>query len=570
MLRGVLQIVGLVPRAPGAAERPRALDAGGYHWHVLPPGEALFGPDGPNLNAWIREGTAEVLKFNSQRTVYRVTLPDGVMIVKQCRVNGPRAWWREVFRGSKSRLEFDHALALRRHGIATVEPLAWGSRARLSPGESFFVTRWEGDAEPFEKYLEDLPAVGRRTTSHELGRMLAQMHDAGVAHPDPHPGNLLVTFADGRPRFTLIDLHAIRFGRSLTWRDSLDNLVLLNRWFQLRATRTDRRAFWQAYVQHRTTLPTACPVARATMAKEVERRTEESNARFWNSRLDRYQKSNRQYQRLRRGSVSGHAVRDLPAAFVQQLLADPDAPFRDPAMKKLKDSRSSTVIELPIPGGAVAIFKRFRVKSATILLKNRLRRTTAMRSWTFGHNLLDRGLPTARPLLVLHRHRLGCPAEGYLLAERVPDALDLVEAVAEASARPDCRRVIRTWADSLGRLVRLMHEKQVAHRDLKAPNILMSRVRPDLAAAVPVLIDLVGVVPGQAVDRKDRVKNLARLNASFVNHPAVTRTDCLRFLRAYLAWGLHGSAGWKEWWHGVRRETLAKVAKNQRSGRPLA
>lgn len=573
MLRGVLQLVGLVPRAPVADGRPRALDAGGFHWHVLPAGDALFGPDGPDLAAWIRDGAAEALKSNAQRTVYRVALPDGAVIVKQCRVNGPRAWWREVFRGSKSRLEFDHALALRSHGIETVEPLAWASRYRRSPGESFFVTRLVEDARPFEKFLEELPADGRRVTSHELGAMLARMHDAGVAHPDPHPGNLLVALDAGRPRFTLIDLHAVRFGQPLPWRESLDNLVLLNRWFQLRATRTDRRAFWQAYVQHRTTLPTACPVALAAMAKEVERRTEESNARFWNSRCDRYQKSNRQYQRLRRGSVSGHAVRDLPAAFVRQLLADPDAPFRDPAFKNLKDSRSSTVIELPIPtatGTTVAIFKRFRVKSATVLLKNRLRRTTAMRSWTFGHNLLDRGLPTARPLLVLHRHRLGCPAEGYLLAERVPDALDLVEATATATARPDCRRIVRTWADSLGRLIRLMHEKQVAHRDLKAPNILMSRVRPDLAAAVPVLIDLVGVVPGTPVSRADRVRNLARLNASFLQHPAITRTDRLRFLRAYLAWGLHGSDGWKEWWHAVRQQTLAKVAKNQRSGRPLA
>ncbi|QEL14902.1 lipopolysaccharide kinase InaA family protein [Limnoglobus roseus] len=575
MLRGVLQIVGLVPRAPVGGGRPRAVHTGGYHWHVLPAGDELFGPDGPPLEAWIRDGAVEVLKLNSQRTVYRVALPDGTMIVKQCRVNGPRAWWREIFRGSKSRLEFDHALALRRHGIAAVEPLAWGSRHRYSPGESFFLTRWEANAVPFEKYLEGLSPIDRRASSHELGRVMAHMHDAGVAHPDPHPGNLLVTFEGGRPRFTLIDLHAIRFGRPLTWRQSLDNLVLLNRWFQLRATRTDRRAFWRAYVQHRTTLPTACPVALAKLAKEVERRTEQSNARFWNSRLDRYQKSNRQYQRLRRGSVAGHAVRDLPAAFVQELLADPDAPFRDPANKVLKDSRSSTVVTLSVPtatGTTVAIFKRFRVKSPVILAKNKLRRSTAMRSWSFGHNLLDRGLPTARPLLVLHRHRLGCPSEGYLLAERVPDAMDLVEATAVATAKPaaERRRIVRSWSNSLGRLIRLMHEKQVAHRDLKAPNILMSGVHPDLAAAVPVLIDLVGVVPGRAVDRTDRVKNLARLNASFIRHPAVTRTDCLRFLRAYLAWGLHGSEGWKDWWRGVSRETLAKVAKNQRSGRPLA
>jgi tRNA A-37 threonylcarbamoyl transferase component Bud32 len=561
MLSGVLQVVGLIHRPARGDETPRAHAAGGFHWQVLPAGDELF-PDGPDLSAWVRDGAAIAIKTGPQRTVYRVTLPDGVVIVKRCRVNGFRAWWREVFRGSKSQLEFENALTLRRYGLQTIEPLTWGSRYRNWPCESLFVSRAETDAVPLQEYLEAHADPVRRTIATELGRLLATMHDLGVAHPDPHPGNLLVSFDAGFPRFTLIDLHAIRFGAALTWQESLDNLVLLNRWFQLRVSRTDRLAFWRAYVGHRTRLP-SCPKQLANMAVEVERRTAESNARFWNGRLDRYQKSNRQFQKLRGGSVTGHAVRDLSSEFVKRLLADPDAPFRDPAFQVLKDSRSSTVIELPLPDGTTAIYKRFRVKSPTILLKNLFRSSAAMRSWTFGHNLLDRGLPTARPLVVLHRHRLGCPAEGYLLTEKVPAATDLTATV--AALRPNDYRVVRGWADSLGRLVRKMHEKQVAHRDLKAPNILMSG-----HPAVPVLIDLVGVVPGKPVGRGDCVKNLARLNASFLNHPAVTRTDKLRFLRAYMAWGLHGSAGWKEWWHDVRRETLAKVAKNRRSGRPLA
>ena len=128
---------------------------------------------------------------------------------------------------------------------------------------------------------------------------------------------------------------------------------------------------------------------------------------------------------------------------------------------------------------------------------------------------------------------------------RVPEARELAAAVAAGPRR--------AWFDSLGRLIRQMHEKQVAHRDLKAANILMS-------GDAPVLIDLVGVVPGTPVGRRLRMKNLARLNASFLHSPNVTRTDRLRFLRAYLAWGLHGRAGWKDWWNGVARETELKLA----------
>lgn len=532
---------------------------GGLQWHVLPAGAALFGPDGPDLERWRREGRSRIIKAGSQRTIERVDLPGGSLIVKSCRVNGPRAWWREVFRGSKAKLEFDHALALKGRGLATAEPLAWARASRIGPCTSLYISRWV-DGVPLQEFLERNDNLPRRMIATALGRMLARMHDAGVAHPDPHPGNLLITFDDGQPSFTLIDLHALhalRIGAPLPWAESLRNLVLFNRYFQLRTTRTDRLAFWNAYVTSRLTLPIDNPETPRQMARDAERLTAISNARFWQRRLDRYLKTNRQYCKVGQGQVTGHAVRGLPEAFIEHLLADPDAPFRDPEAKFLKDSRSSTVIEYPVPtptGVAVAIYKRFRVKSSVGLLKNLVRPSPALRSWSYGHNLLDRGLPTARPLLVLQRHRGLCPAEGYLLTERVPHALELSDAVARGPRR--------AWFQTLGRLIRQMHDKQVAHRDLKAANILLSHDQP-------VLIDLVGVEPGRVVRRQQRIKNLARLNASFLNSPHVTRTDRLRFLRAYLAWGLHGRGDWKTWWIGVARETDAKVAKNRKTGRPL-
>jgi tRNA A-37 threonylcarbamoyl transferase component Bud32 len=550
--------------------RPRSACAGGIHWHILPAGEELFGPVGPDLAAWLSDGTAELVKQGPQRTVYRVRLPGETVFVKLCRINTPRAWLREIARPAKARLEFENALALREQGIATVEPLAWGATHPVLPGDSLLVTRFLPGAVPLDQFLESrLPTRLRQAVARELGATLARLHDAGVAHPDPHPGNLLVKdVPDRAPRFTLIDVHAVRFGRPLSWPESLENLVLLNRWFQLRASRSDRARFWAAYVSHRHTLPTACPKAQAAMAKAVEIRTERSNARFWTARLERYTRSNRQYRQARGRGVAGFATRDLADEFLARLLADPDGPFRDPANRLLKDSRSSTVMELTIPssdGMQPVIYKRFCVRSPLILAKNLVRPSTALRSWLLGHNLLDRWLPTARPLCVLHRHRNGVPAEGYLLVEKVPDALGLTEAV---SAAGDFR-VIRRWADTIGRVIGRMHDREVSHRDLKAPNILMSRAARDPMSAVPVLIDLVGVVVGMAVGRRARVRDLARLNVSFLHTTAVTRSDRLRFLRAYLGWGLRGRGEWKSWWRWIGAATREKVEKNKRTGRPL-
>ena len=63
---------------------------------------------------------------------------------------------------------------------------------------------------------------------------------------------------------------------------------------------------------------------------------------------------------------------------------------------------------------------------------------------------------------------------------------------------------------------------------------------------------------------------LARLNASFLAAPDVRHADRVRFLRTYLNAGPRRPETWKAWWAAVAGATVAKVAKNRRTGRPLA
>ena len=79
-----------------------------------------------------------------------------------------------------------------------------------------------------------------------------------------------------------------------------------------------------------------------------------------------------------------------------------------------------------------------------------------------------------------------------------------------------------------------------------------------------------GVRRHRKLRRARRLQNLARLHASFLCHPALTRTDKLRFLRVYLQLGLLGRERWKGWWRAIAKATQAKVDRNVRSGRPLA
>jgi len=537
------KLAALVQRSPGVR-----VEAGGLVWQITPAGEQLFGVGGPDLPAWEKAGLVEVVKRNLQRTISRVRLPGGVVYVKQCRANTPRAWAREILRPAKARLEFENALALRTLGVSAIEPLAWGAAPGLLPGDSYLLTRAE-DAEPFVDFLERGP-TDPRPLARAFAEFLAQLHDAGVTHPDPHPGNVL--FDPATRRFILADLHAIRFGSPLAWPATLANLVLLNRWFQMRATRTDRLRFWQAYVRAR---PSLAAGDANSMAMAIETATAASNERFWAARAARYTSNNRDSVQVRGSAANGFAVRELPAELVRDWLADPDAVFTQPGVRILKDSRTSTVAELVI-GSRTVIYKRFNVKSRLGPLKNLLRPSPALRSWLLGHGLRDRGLPTARPLAVFQRRSFGAPTTGYVVFEKVPDARTLNEAIERQGA-------VRAWAERLGRLLRLMHERQVSHRDLKASNILMS-------GDEPVLIDLVGVEAGRPVPEAVRIRDLARLNASFLDSPQVTRTDRLRMLRAYRLWAMRGRGDWKSWWTRIAAATDAKVAHNAKTGRPLA
>jgi hypothetical protein len=209
-------------------------------------------------------------------------------------------------------------------------------------------------------------------------------------------------------------------------------------------------------------------------------------------------------------------------------------------------------------------------------------------------------LPTPRPLGVWHRRRHGLPHEGYLLTEKIHDARDLLDYLNDLESRPVAERkaALRRLVEQVAALVRDLHHRRLSHRDLKAPNLL---VAPVPAADAPAsgeglaaadrgarwlsasrsaevsakdarqlwFIDLVGVRRHRKLRRSRRERNLARLHASFCNHPALTRTDKLRFLRVYLRWGLRGRAGWKDWWRRIAEATHAKVQRNLRNGRPL-
>src|SRR5262249_8008793 len=137
-----------------------------------------------------------------------------------------------------------------------------------------------------------------------------------------------------------------------------------------------------------------------------------------------------------------------------------------------------TEIEVLIDGRPCkAIYKRFRVTTWTDPFAAMARLTPALRSWALGQGFRERGLPTARPLAILHRRRHGMLYEGYLLTEKIENAQELRDFARDLEQIPPARRrhVLRRQIAQVARVVRELHHRCLAHRDLKAANILVSR-----------------------------------------------------------------------------------------------
>jgi hypothetical protein len=399
------------------------------------------------------------------------------------------------------------------------------------------------------------------------------MHRSGVIHPDLHPNNLLLLGDPLQARLVLLDLHDVVIRPELSRKERQANLITLNRWFILRASRADRLRFWRSYCRHPTESGYSDSCDSDLECTQLEEHTWHSNLRFWLGRARRCLGNNRYFRRIRTKQVLGYAVRDLDNEALARLLSDSDAPFRgQPPI--LKNSRSSTVTEFLFPvrdSLRPVIFKRFRVTSRWDRLASWFRPTPCLRSWTNGHGLLDALLPTPRPLAVWHRQRYGISGEGYLLVEKVIDGCDLHQFLERcvSLAEPRRREAVQDQIEQLAHWVSELHRRGWSHRDLKATNILV----PESASGANPSVNFIDLVGARRVRRLGvcrRQKDLARLNASFWNSPALSRTDRLRFLRIYLQWGLKGRGNWKSWWRRIAELTAEKQARNRRRGRLLA
>lgn len=281
----------------------------------------------------------------------------------------------------------------------------------------------------------------------------------------------------------------------------------------------------------------------------------------------------RDYTTLRVAGAAAYGVLDLPEVELSTLLTDPERLLWQNINRPVKIDHGSLMVEaeLPLAGGSVHVaYKQYRPRNGWKAFCWLFRRSRARRAWQLGRELIARQIATARPLLMCEVRGGRFRRRSYLATEWIESAENLHLYGWALAGRPDRDRLRRAarCARSLGRLVGRMHARGVAHRDLKAANLLVAE-RGDSADGEPMgtyLIDLDGVRIRRRVHRGRRAADLARLAAGIEAHPWLTRSVSCRFLHAYAAQFPPGAVAWKSLWRDVARRSRRIVRRKRRRG----
>ncbi len=601
-------------KPPPPAWQAVKVSVNGITWRVRPGWEwVIVGPKAPHWLHLVAEPHAEPVKRNIARQVWRVSIGDEEFFAKLYRETGAGGMIRALVRGPGCSLEWRATCHANQHQIDTVEPVAYGSIGlRGLGGPGILITRALPEAVPLYVYWEQrIPPAGaavRRRRANAIieatAAAVARAHQYGFHHRDLHSGNLLVSpSTSDKPRVAFVDLHNVRIGARVSDRHAIRNLAQLNQWYRRRATRTDRLRFLRHYVTYRNELSrrAGSGPSIALELKELVRaldRAATSHARALWAKRDRVAlRDGKYFCRIKgRWGWRGHAFLmakhpdvHSPASRMrftrmqwEQWLSDPLSLVRGERGDVIKDSHTAYVCRAQLPtdeGPLEVVCKRHRPRTWLKQLYHMFRDSRNLRSWKRGYQLINRDLATARPLAVMERRFAGLLVDSVSVSEAIDNAKDfdvfLRWTLRDLDGRAQ-RRVKDQLIEACVRLVKDLQEKGFAHRDFKAPNLLVQwdpKLRRPLRLT---LVDLDGLeLRRRRLTRRDLLRPLMRLNVSLDDLPVVTTTDRLRFLKAYMIGPGRSDADWRSLWAEIhamseekrRRREKRRQAKLKRYGR---
>lgn len=220
----------------------------------------------------------------------------------------------------------------------------------------------------------------------------------------------------------------------------------------------------------------------------------------------------------------------------------------------LKYSSSGWVQQVPLafPSGSIeAVCKHSRPKTPWRRAVFVVRGPRECQQWQRAQWLMAAGIRTARPLALLIRRVKWLWRQGFMVTEVIPQADDLFWIVHHALPRLSGRqrwqaqtRLSRALAEVFAKLYR----GRLYHRDLKAPNFLVSGGLQPPAEPCIWLVDLDGLRRVLSPGVSQLLRQVARLAASLGRAASLTPAERLRFFKSMLAACGLDTGPWRSRW----------------------
>ncbi len=176
------------------------------------------------------------------------------------------------------------------------------------------------------------------------------------------------------------------------------------------------------------------------------------------------------------GSIEWRVKKSHASSLARELLPGIQDLTPGPHVRRIKDNNVRTVHAVTdLPELPFVIVKRYKVPDVATRIKNRLEGTKAQQEWEGAHSLLQRGVPTCRPL-ALGQSRGKEDNSSYVVMEGLSNTVTVVSQLRKLAYREKEENAVtkkRTrLLKHLAAITRILLETGVYHRDYHTGNVL--------------------------------------------------------------------------------------------------
>ena len=539
----------------------------------------------------------QCVKRNSSRSVWRAEVADRTYFLKYYESNGWLDRAKSLLRRPACIDEWQSGLFALNAGISVVQPAGFTiDRGPDGNAASILVTEAVEPAWPLNEFWRilttDQDAARQRGDRDQLidrlAELIARAHQAGFEHVDMHAENILVQRQGQQTyRAVFVDVHSARRDVPITEKAVVRNLAQLNQWFRRHAALAERLRFLKAYLRWRNEFEHAYPHARrlvldyADLVHSCADAADRHATRLWAARDRRIGRPGRYFARVRlndgwRASVFKRTKRVDPTSPSSRLDLSRDwwrrtlndfLRLRDVETEtSVKDSHSAIVSRAewvaPDSTRVPVMIKQPQPRNGLRQLRMLMPPSRSRRAWQVANALLNRNIPTPRPLAILEQKTGPLVRQSILVTEFLDHARDLEAWLkheqAQSTTRASFRRR-RALLSDLVRRLRQLHERGFVHRDCKASNILVAE--DDAGQLTLLWTDMDGIRHTGRVGQRHVDRAMMRLFVSLNENGLASRSDAVRFLQEYAARFGADPADWRTTWRRIAPSVATKQAK---------